>query len=202
MSDGELPLGIGQAVIPAGHSSFLPTGGGQPATEPRGTQSRTPARVVHDAFGNQVPLYEREKQLGLRRENGARKLKRLTTRHMRIISLHLAGEKGEDIARICGVTNVTVSRILNDPLARKLISQVYEDRQNEIDALAGEAIDAVRQTLKGDHTAREKLAAVDKFVKLKDTIGRPDDSAKTAEDVVAQIFNIEGQNVQINLNRR
>lgn len=172
--------------------SFLPAGENNSLAVPT-------KGVVLDSYGNKVSKYHREKAEGLRRSNGARKLKRLTSRHLKIISLHLAGESGEKIAVLCHCTPVTVSRILNDPLAREVISRVYEDRQGEIDALAGEAIKAVRDTLKGDHTPRTKLAAVDKFVKLKDSIGRQDDSAKTAEDVVRQIFQVQGTNVQINV---
>lgn len=155
-------------------------------------------RYAIDSLGNRVSQYEREKAQGIRRKNGARKLKKLNNRQLKIVSLHLAGESGESIATLMGCTQVTVSRILNDPLAREIISRAYEDRQNEIDALAGQAIEAVRDTLRGYNTPRTKLAAVDKFVKLKDSIGREDETAKTAEDVVAQIFKISDSNVQIN----
>lgn len=161
------------------------------------TSAAKPPRPQHD-----ITLYEREKRQGVRRANGARKLKKLSARHLKIISLHLAGKSGEQIASLIGCTVVTVSRILNDPLARDLLTKVYEDRQAEIDALAGDAIQAVREGLQGDHPLREKLMAVDKFTKLKDSIGKGEDEGLTAEDVIERMFNrmnVAGDvNVQIN----
>lgn len=146
--------------------------------------------------------YEREKRQGLRRTNGARKLKRLSSRHLDIISKHLAGWSGEQIASSLNCTFVTVSRVLNDPLAKEYLSSVYETRRKEIDALAGDAIDAVRLGLQSESN-RERLAAVDKFTKLKDSIGTDEDDNLTAEDVIQRIFAgkgnlIETMNVQIN----
>jgi hypothetical protein len=145
--------------------------------------------------------YTREKQSGLRRANGARKLKRLSSRHLKIISNHLAGMSGELIASSMNITVVTVSRILNDPLAKEYLDKIYESRRQEIDALAGNAIDAVRQGLDSE-SGRERLMAVDKFTKLKDSIGTTADDAMTAEDVIAKMFSkleISDSNVQINL---
>jgi hypothetical protein len=153
-----------------------------------------------------VAVYAKEKRIGVRRANGARKLKKLSSRHMKIISLHLKGSSGEEIAQTIGCTVITVSRILNDPLAKDLLSRIYEDRRAEIDALAGDAIDVVRQGLQGDHSIREKLTAVDKFTKLKDSIGKTEDEQMTAEDVIQKLFNtmsVEGDlNVQINTGER
>ncbi len=51
-------------------------------------------------------------------------------------------------------------------------------------------------------TFGEKLAAVDKYAKLKDTIGAEQTSAESAEDIVGRIFKVgstENLNVQINV---
>ena len=136
------------------------------------------------------PTYMLEKTQGLRRANGARKLKKLSNRHLEIISHHLSGKSGEEIATLIGCTIITISRVLNDPLAVDILSVIYKDRQGEIDALAGAAIDVVRGALLNNGvTTREKLTAVDKFTKLKEVIGKSDGSTKSAEDVVAEIFN-------------
>ena len=147
--------------------------------------------------------YEAEKRQGLRRTNGARKLKKLSNRHLKIIGLHLEGKSGEYIADAMRVTFITVSRVLNDPLATNLISTVYRDRQGEIDALAGKAVDAVRNGL-GSDNERVRLTAVGSFAKLKETIGKEETSAKTAEDVVAEIFSkmpIGDTNIQVNIGK-
>ncbi len=96
---------------------------------------------------------------------------------------------------------VTVSRILNDPMVKQLTGRIFTDRQMELDALAGKAIGVVREGLT-EGTLREKLTAVDKFSKLKDTIGAEQSSAESAEDIVSRIFKIgsaENLNVQINV---
>lgn len=147
-------------------------------------------------------IYEREKRQGIRRANGARKLKKLTNKHLRIISMHLRGHSGESIAASIGCTFITVSRILNDPLALDLLKLVYKDRQGEIDALAGQAINAVREGLDSTMSMRIRLTAVDKLTKLKDSIGKEGESEKTAEDIVREIFKkieINDSQVQINI---
>lgn len=158
--------------------------------------------------GSLVPYnttqYEREKRQGIRKTNGARKLKKLSNRHLRIISMHLEGNSGEYIAAVMRVTVITVSRILNDPLAINLLGTIYKDRQGEIDALAGKAIEAVRDGLHEKRDMRIRLGAVDKYTKLKDSIGKEETSAKTAEDVVAEIFNrvtLGNTNIQVNIGK-
>jgi len=145
--------------------------------------------------------YESEKRQGLRKANGARKLKKLSNRHLRIISMHLEGKSGETIALAMGCTFITVSRILNDPLAIDLLAVIYKDRQGEIDALAGKAINAVRDGLEPHLDMRTRLGAVDKFTKLKDSIGKEVTTAKSAEDIVAEIFknHVKIENMQVNI---
>ena len=72
------------------------------------------------------------------------------------------------------------------------------------DTLAGKAIGVVRDGL-NDGSMREKLSAVDKYAKLKDTIGTEESSAESVEDIVDRIFkgvSTENLNVQINVGDR
>jgi len=152
--------------------------------------------------GKVLPRYVREKVLGLRRENGAMKLKRLTHRHMQIIGMHLEGQSIEQVAYNNRVTISTVSRVLNDPLAQQLLKQVYSDKESEIQALAGKAIGVVRDALIGDHALSLKLRAVDRYVKVRETMLSKEKGPETAEDVIARMLsggNIIANNVQINM---
>lgn len=160
------------------------------------------AAAAHPLIPYKDTNYEREKRQGIRRANGARKLKKLSNRHLQIITKHLEGKSGEEISAEMHVTFITVSRVLNDPLAKDLISTVYRDRQGEIDALAGKAIDAVRTGLDSP-SPRVKLTAVGSFAKLKETIGKEESTAKTAEDIVAAIFKGHAgiENLQINIGK-
>jgi hypothetical protein len=188
---GATPLGEGeQTFLPASFPSSTTAGQPRSGTPPLSTGSQ------------QLTIYQKQKREGLRRSNGALKLKKLNNRHLDIISRHLQGESGEQISTTLGITIITVSRVLNDPLAKEFLSKIYEDRQGEIDALAGAAIDVVRDGLRGQHSLREKLTAVDKYSKLKETIGKKGAETQTAEDVVQRMLEsltITDSNVQINL---
>ncbi len=146
--------------------------------------------------------YLTEKRVGLRRENGAMKLKRLTARHYGIIGRHLEGKSLEQICQECHVTISTASRVLNDPLAKELLAKVYGHREQEIHALAGHAIKATRDALTGDYDIGTKLRGVDKFVKIRETMIDKEKGRETAEDVVTKLLEkaqINGDvNIQVN----
>lgn len=146
--------------------------------------------------------YLAEKRSGIRRENGALKLRRLTARHYKIIGLHLEGKSLEAICQECRVTISTASRILNDPLAKSLLAKVYGHREQEIHALAGKALEATRDALGADKDIGTRLRGVDKFVKIRESMLDKDEGRETAEDVVAKILEkaqINGTvNIQVN----
>lgn len=169
-----------------------------PALLPRQGERSEPGTAYNTA------QYESEKRTGIRRANGARKLKKLSNKHLAIIAQHLDGKSGEEIATTMRIRVVTVSRILNDPMVKQLTNRIFSDRQQELDALAGKAIGVVRQGLDSENM-REKLSAVDKYSKLKDTIGTEESSAESVEDIVDRIFkgvSTENLNVQINVGDR
>jgi hypothetical protein len=144
--------------------------------------------------------YEAEKMYGIRRSNGSAKLVRLTRRHYEVVARHLAGQSGEMIHIGMGLSISSISRILNDPLVQELLKRSYKDRQAELDALAGKAIGAVRTALDEGSTS-EKLAAVDKYAKLKQTIAPESNPMESAEDYARAI--VAGTvNMQINVGRQ
>lgn len=146
--------------------------------------------------------YLAEKRAGIRRENGAMKLSRLTARHYKIIGLHLEGKSLEEICASCHVSISTASRVLNDPLAKSLLAKVYGHREAEINALAGKAIAATREALTGDHDIGTKLRGVDRFVKIHDTLIDKEKGRESAEDVIARLLQgatVNGDvNIQVN----
>lgn len=143
-----------------------------------------------------VRKYEAEKMYGIRRENGSRKLTRLTRRHYEVMARHLAGQSGEEIHIYMGLSISSISRILNDPLVQNVLKRTYKDRQGELDALAGKAIDALRQAFDG--STSEKLAAVDKYAKLKGVIAPESNPMESAEDFARAIVNNGTVNIQVN----
>ncbi len=158
--------------------------------------------AMFDETGQVLPRYEVEKRVGIRRADGSRNLRRLSARHIRIIAKHLRGDSSESVAASIGCTVVTISRVLHDPLSERLIETVFKARQKEIDALAGEAIDAVRTGLRKKGDTRTRLTAVDKYVKLQEVLNKDSAGPETAEDVIARMLEranilITGSNVQI-----
>lgn len=173
-------------------SSFIPN-----------LRGRRPANLpaLTDANGKALPRYLVEKSLGLRRENGAMKLKRLTARHLKILGMHLEGKSLENICMECNITMATASRVLNDPLAVAILKRVYTSRESEIQALGGKAIAAVRDGLTHDSMG-VKLRAVDKYAKLREVMLPKGGDRETAEDVIQRMLsqaNFVNSNVQINI---
>ena len=158
----------------------------QPSAGPGRRPAQLPAMT--DEVGRALPRYEVEKRVGIRRQDGSRNLRRLSNRHIRIIAKHLRGDSSESIGASIGCTVVTISRILHDPLSENLISTVFKVRRKEIDALAGEAIDAVRTGLRLKNDNRTRLTAVDKYIKLAEVINKDSSVPETAEDVIARML--------------
>lgn len=166
---------------------------GKPAYEGNGgKRGRKPAPKLPQVFdpssGRLLDQYSREKRLGIRRESGALKLKKLTFRHRKIIAYHIQGFSNEQIAFYMNCTNMTVSRVLNDPLAQAYIQQAGRDRENELNALLGSAVSVVREGLtKEGLDIGTRLKAVDRYSKLRQTIIAKDQT-QTAEDVIARML--------------
>lgn len=151
--------------------------------------------VLHD--GRRIAKYRREKALGVRHENGAQKLKALTARHLQIINYHVAGLSMEKIGEVMNLSMSTVWRVINDPLARTYLQNVYAARQMEVDALLGRSVDVIRQTFDSG-SIKEKLSAVSAYTKLKQTVAGETNPEKTAEDIASEIVK-NALNLQVNV---
>ena len=113
--------------------------------------------------------YHRDKLIGRRMPNGALRLKKLSARHMTMIALHLTGKfKAGYIAEYIGCRAITVYRVLNDPLAQKVINDFHSGVMLDLKALAPLTVDAIRDGLE-DKDLDVRLRAVDRFDKLTKT---------------------------------
>jgi transposase len=170
-----------------------------PKQEVVGPVGRKPTALAYLA---RPQRYLAEKRAGIRRENGALKLTRLTHRHYKIIGLHLEGKSIEEISNTLHLSYSTISRVLNDPLAQQILKRVYNHREEEIHALAGKAIEATREALTGDYPVAVKLRGVDRFVKIREVMVNKEQGRESAEDVIARILSnakFINSNVQINV---
>lgn len=90
-------------------------------------------------------------------------LRRLGPRHKLIISLHLEGKRGSEIARIIGCSQNMVYATLKDPSVQTVIAHFNEGFDFDIKALYPRAIEAVAKALEDPDRA---MQAVDRFMKL------------------------------------
>ena len=139
--------------------------------------------------------YEIEKASGERNNQGTKRLKKLSQRHIEIIDLHTRGYKMVDIAKTVGVTRFNVSNVLNDPLAQDVIKKAHQQVENEFDALYGRVVDTIRDGLEKEIGLDTRLRAVDRYAKMKQVNGDQGKGPETAEDVVDRILQL---NIQVN----
>ena len=111
-------------------------------------------------------LYQHQKQVGDRRGTGDWCLQSLKPRHFAIIALSTEGKRNKEIAEKLGLSEGTVSRILNDPLVEEYVHRIYHGLEQEMRGLAFLAIDAIREILNYSGDRELKLKAVDRFEHL------------------------------------
>jgi hypothetical protein len=139
--------------------------------------------------------YEREKLEGLRGPTGASPLRRLTGKHLRVIALHLAGVKGQDIACQLGLSGAWVSTVLNDPLAQAEIRKRFVELDNETFAKAQTVVaDALEDE---DHALR--LRAADMVWRARGRYEKRPDDRPTAEDIVARMLSLVAGGGEVSL---
>lgn len=125
----------------------------------------------------------RRQLLGRTNPKGKLKLRSLSRRHMQIISMHLTGDySGVEIAEIIGCSAAHVYSTLQDPMSLNIIEQFRQGQLQDLEALMPKAVDAVRDGLNDDNT-RTRLAAVDRFVRMKGE-DRPDNSQANVSIIV------------------
>lgn len=109
---------------------------------------------------------ETDQMMGRIGHSGHNRLKKLTNRHLKILTLHLSGDfSNVGVARELGCSVTTVQRVLGDPLAQTLINDFQAGHLQELEALLPKAITAVRKGLSsGD--VKTSLLAVDRFLKM------------------------------------
>jgi len=91
--------------------------------------------------------YAVEKAQGRRQLNGAMRLRKLSTRALSVIALHIEGATGTEIARRLGVAPGTVYRILTDPLATPLLEAARSETAMRMRGLYPKAVDRLREAL-------------------------------------------------------
>ncbi len=97
--------------------------------------------------------------------NGRKPVKELNERHKNIIALHLAGVSGVKIAAHLKVSAATVYGTLQDPLAKELITFFRTSLDEDLMALKGLSIDAIRDGLNSSDKEL-RLKATDRWLKM------------------------------------
>lgn len=126
-------------------------------------------------------------------------LKKLTTRHKRIVQLKVAGLERTDIAKLAKCTPEYVSMLLGQPLVQEYLKIQHDMVDQDLRDLCGPAVNTLRSSLDSPDD-KVALAAAQTVLRANGKFTQSDDTPKTtAEDVVAQIFQIVNSNVQVNI---
>lgn len=112
-----------------------------------------------------LTTYELDKRVGKRDISGRWQLQELKPKHCRMIAAHMEGVSNIEIAAMFDVTETTISRVLNDPLALQLIQTLEKGLTSELRGLLKLAIAALREAMSQADTDT-KLKAIDRFEKL------------------------------------
>lgn len=130
-------------------------------------------------------LGEGEGALG---ENEQR-LTRLKPTHRRILLLHLMGLSSVEITIHTGFSAGHISRVIRDPLSQPYIEAHLAKTNDELEAMFGLAVDAVRRGLNSD-SEKTALAAADRFFRVTGRYGEQEKSAESAEDVIKRALQV------------
>lgn len=141
--------------------------------------------------------YQMEKIIGRRTKTGELKLRRLKPLHRQMIAMHLGCYSNRDIAFHFNVDEITVSRVLRDPLSQEIVNVYAEGIDAELEALLPLGVDVVRKALLSD-SAKTALQGVDKLFRALGKFNHTgeDQDKETAEDVIARALGIAQTSVE------
>lgn len=170
-------------------------GGRGPANAQCGTVKRG-SHLVRANTEYDQDQYAMEKELGIREASGKLRLTRLRPIHRTMILLYAEGKSIKSIAEEVDRSYINVWQIINDPLAKELISRSIQDAQEHLKQAQVKAITAVSEGLESV-SFEDQMKAVDRYVKLAEHLGIGEGANETAEDVVQRI--LASVNVQVNV---
>lgn len=88
----------------------------------------------------------------------------LRPKHVRILSLYVTGQfKRTQISELVGVTDATITNVINSRQGQEYIRKHYEGIKGDFDSLAAPAVSALRQGLHSNDEDRRVKTAVDYF---------------------------------------
>ena len=143
-------------------------------------------------------VYQFEKIIGRRTKTGELKLRRLKPLHRQMIAMHIGCFSNRDIAFQMNVDEITVSRVLRDPLSQEIINVYAEGIDAELEALLPLGVDVLRKSLLSD-SAKIALQGADKLFRALGKFNHTGDEEKreTAEDVIQRALGIAQGSVDI-----
>lgn len=120
----------------------------------------------------------------------------------KVLSMHLSGRKTRDIAEETGYTMQSLYRILNSERTQAVRQQLLSMYQDEYEALFEKVIDNIRVQLDSDdmkvqQTAQQQWLNSEKKFRGLQSKHAPGESA---EDLVGRMLNIQGTNVNVQVN--
>lgn len=125
------------------------------------------------------------------RKQGSEKIP-IPPRYHLVLSLHLAGKKGNQIAEITGYSKQTIYRILKNEAVTGIRQLLLDGVQMEFEALYEKVVETIERNLEDPDPAIQ-MQAVNSYLRERERItGKQGSVNITAEDVVVQILNQYG----------
>lgn len=127
-------------------------------------------------------------------------LKKMTTRHRRIVQLKVAGLDRVDIAAQCKCTPEYISMLLSQDIVKAYLQTMYDDLDQDLKDLVGPAVNTMRTMLESPDD-KVALTAATTVLRANGKLSPSDDGGgATAEDVVAKLFSMHGGTVNLQVN--
>jgi len=152
------------------------------------------AHVVSNGVEARKNLPERKKlevigrkTLGRLGKTGVTRLRKLSQRHIKMVSMHLTGDfTGTRIAEAMGVSVATVYNVLADPLVQEIVKDFRAGQMTELHALFPKAVETIRDGLDEENGMELRLKAVDRYMKM---AGIEQEEGRTGPSIAITINN-------------
>ena len=114
-----------------------------------GSEAKSALRTIESIYG--FPVREPDKRVNEVDRTPRLDIKRLWSRHKEIINLDSLGYKGSEIAKMLGITQGTVSNVLNSTLGKELQELIRRQRDEKYEDLRDEVLELTEKSLKVYH---------------------------------------------------
>lgn len=121
---------------------------------------------------------------------------KIVPRNRLIMMRYLEGQQIEDIAQIYGLQVSTIRQILNSPLVRQEMEKIAQTVGTRIQNLSDEAIDIVRDTMRGSNISELKFKAANSLLDRNPDLKPKSDAQAIAEGLGEGLIRALGKQIR------